>query len=216
MSTTTTNLGLTKPELSEQFQLSTWNGNSDIIDAFAGQTNTALAGKAAAADLTKTTAATMELINEGAKNRATVNSTSGTRNVVIPVSLPAGEYVIRFGEIASTDTDASVCRVALADATDTAVWAGGTTRGEDKTISVTLEAAAASIYVYASDNYNHSAGDTVTITNLMICTQTDWDLSQTYVPYCPTLPELYAMIQALGGGSRSVQQNSEPTGEEER
>ena len=26
MSTTTTNLGLTKPELSEQFQLSTWNG----------------------------------------------------------------------------------------------------------------------------------------------------------------------------------------------
>lgn len=45
MSTTTTNLGLTKPELSEQFQLSTWNGNSDIIDTFAGQTNTALAGK---------------------------------------------------------------------------------------------------------------------------------------------------------------------------
>ena len=45
MSTTTTNLGLTKPELSEQFSLATWNGNSDLIDTFAGQTNTALAGK---------------------------------------------------------------------------------------------------------------------------------------------------------------------------
>jgi len=197
MSTTTPNLGLTKPELSEQFQLSTWNGNSDILDAYAGQVNTALAGKAAAADLTKTTAATTQQINGGAKNRATVNSTSGTRNVTIPVSLPAGEYVIRFGEIASTDTDATVCRVALADATDTAVWAGGATRGEDKTISVTLEAAAEMIYVYASDSYNHSAGDTVTITDLMICTKADWDLSQTYVPYCPTLPELYAMILAM-------------------
>lgn len=197
MSTETANLGLTKPSIDENFKLDDWNGNSDIIDQFAGQVNTALTGKAAAADLTKTTAATTQQINEGCKNRATVNSTSGTRNVTIPVSLPAGEYVIRFGEIASTDTDATVCRVALADATDTAVWSGGTTRGEDKTISVTLEAAAAMLYVYASDNYNHSAGDTVTITDLMICTKADWDLSQTYVPYCPTLPELYAMILAM-------------------
>lgn len=42
---TTQNLGLTKPELDDQFLLSDWNGNSDIIDAFAGQVNAALAGK---------------------------------------------------------------------------------------------------------------------------------------------------------------------------
>ena len=29
----------------------------------------------------------------------------------------------------------------------------------------------------------------------MICSKAEWDISQTYVPYCPTLPELYAMIQ---------------------
>ncbi len=162
---------------------------------------------------TKQTSALTGIINGGSKNRATVSDTSGTRNVVIPVNLPAGEYIISFGEIASTDTDASVCRLALADATDTAVWTGGTTRGEDKSISVTLEAAAASLYVYASDNYSHSGGDTVTVTNLMICTKAEWDISQAFVPYCPTMPELYAMIQALGGGNRSI---SESDGEEER
>ena len=31
----------------------------------------------------------------------------------------------------------------------------------------------------------------------MICSKAAWDISQTFVPYCPTLPELYAMIQAL-------------------
>lgn len=136
------------------------------------------------------------LIDGGAKNRATVNNTSGTRNVVIPVSLPAGEYVIRFGEITSTDTEASVCRVALADASDTAVWSGGTTRGTDKSISVTIGQAAAMLYVYASDNYSHSSGKTVTVSDLMICTKADWDISQAYVPYCPTMPELYQMILA--------------------
>lgn len=51
MSTETANLGLTKPELDEQYKLSDWNGNSDKIDQFAGEVNTALAGKASAADL---------------------------------------------------------------------------------------------------------------------------------------------------------------------
>lgn len=45
MSTETTNLGLTKPELDEQYQLSVWNENSDILDQFAGEVNTALANK---------------------------------------------------------------------------------------------------------------------------------------------------------------------------
>ena len=45
MSTETANLGLTKPELDEQYKLSDWNGNSDKIDQFAGEVNTALANK---------------------------------------------------------------------------------------------------------------------------------------------------------------------------
>jgi hypothetical protein len=183
----------------------------------------ALPSKAAASDLTaevtarqQLQAAVSVLINGGSKNRATVNDTSGTRNVVIPVNLPAGDWVIYFGEIASDDTDATVCRVALADSTDTAVWSGGTTRGTDKSVSVVIDSAAASLYVYASDNYNHSSGDTVTVSNLMVCTKAEWDISQTYVPYCPTMPELYQMILDLGGGSRAAAVQLAPAGEEEQ
>ena len=45
MSTETTNLGLTKPDVSERYDLDVWNGNSDLVDAFAGEVNTSLAGK---------------------------------------------------------------------------------------------------------------------------------------------------------------------------
>ena len=180
-------------------EVRTARGTSANLDARLDGIDTTISG--IQSDISTNDAAVVEIVNGGGKNRATVNDTSGTRNVVIPVNLPAGDWVIYFGEIASDDTDATVCRVALADATDTAVWSGGTTRGTDKSIEVTLSAAAESLYVYASDNYTHSGGDTVTITNLMICTNTDWGVSQVYVPYCPTMPELYEMV---GGGSAAL------------
>lgn len=180
-------------------EVRTARGSSANLDTRLDGIDTTISG--IQSEISTNDAAIVELVNGGGKNRATVNDTSGTRNVVIPVNLPAGDWVIHFGEITSDDTDATVCRVALADATDTAVWSGGTTRGTDKSIEVTLESAAVSLYVYASDNYNHSSGDTVTVTNLMICTKTDWGVSQAYVPYCPTMPELYEMI---GGGSAAL------------
>lgn len=185
-------------------EVRTARGTSANLDARLDSIDTTILG--IQSDIGKSDAAVVEIVNGGGKNRATMNDTSGTRNVVIPVSLPAGDWVIYFGEIASDDTDATVCRVALADATDNAVWAGGTTRGTDKSISVTLEAEAVNVYVYASDNYNHSSGDTVTISDFMICSKTDWDVSHAYVPYCPTMPELYAElngVNALVGGGIS-------------
>ena len=195
-------------------EVRTARGTSANLDARLDGIDTTILG--IQSDIGTSDAAVVEIVNGGGKNRATVNDTSGTRNVVIPVNLPAGDWVIYFGEIASDDTDATVCRVALADSSDNAVWAGGTTRGTDKSISVTLEAEAVNVYVYASDNYNHSSGDTVTVSNLMICTKADWDVSQTYVPYCPTMAELYQMILDLGGGSRSAAVQLAPSGEEEQ
>lgn len=147
------------------------------------------------------TDAVEELVNIGAKNRCTVNSGSATLRTSIPVNLPAGDYVISIGEITSTDTDASVCLLTLLDSSSNSLWSGGTTRGQDKEIEVTISGAAASFMIYASDNYSHSSGDTVTFSNLMICSKTDWDISHAYVPYCPTMPELYEMI---GGGSAAL------------
>ena len=37
----------------------------------------------------------------------------------------------------------------------------------------------------------------------MICTAEDWALSEQFVPFCPSLPELYRMILALGDGTQA-------------
>ena len=58
----------------------------------------------------------------------------------------------------------------------------------------------------------------------MICTLADWNVSQKYVPYCPSMQEMYQMILALQNGTRSApalvkaepEEIKEPeTGEEE-
>lgn len=151
----------------------------------------------------KTDVSVAGVVDSGGKNRATVNIGSATLRTSVPVNLPAGKYVIYFGEITSTDTDASVCLLSLLNESSTSVWTGGTTRGEGKTIEITITDAAASLMVYASDNYSHGTGDTVAFSNLMICSKSDWDASQTYVPYCPTMQELYQMILALQAGGAS-------------
>lgn len=147
-------------------------------------------------DVAKQNDVLFDLLNTGGKNHLQQNSGTTTRNFVIPLEIPAGDYVLSIGEITSTDTDASVCRVAVANSADTAIFAGGTTRGNDKVIPFTISESAASLYIYASDSYAHSTGDTVTITNVMVCSQSDYDFSPEYVPYCPTLAELYALVKS--------------------
>lgn len=137
-----------------------------------------------------------DLLNTGGKNHAQTNNGSATRNLRIPLNITAGDYVLYIGDISSTDTDASVCRIAVANTADNAIFAGGTTRGNDKIIRFTISEAAAWLYVYASDNYSHSGGDTVTVANLMVCSQSDYELSPEYVSYCPTLAELYALVKS--------------------
>jgi hypothetical protein len=48
----------------------------------------------------------------------------------------------------------------------------------------------------------------------MICKAADYLVSPEYVPYCPTMPELYQMILDLGGGNRSM--SAAPTEQEEQ
>ena len=52
----------------------------------------------------------------------------------------------------------------------------------------------AKIRIYGANNYATSAGDIVTFSEAMFCTKSAWDISQKYVPYCPTVQELYRMI----------------------
>lgn len=230
MSTTTTNLGLTKPELSEQFSLASWNGNSDILDAFAGEVNTALAGKASAANLTAETtarqnadakhlAALQGLIDDGAKNRLhftdvdasnaagcvyTVNP-DGTVSVDVSGKTGASYVVLRLNS----------ANVAIDDYCDGGhMLSGCPTGGGSGSEKFRMYAAKSTYAVY---DYGEGAvlpdngaitginvviyigadyeGDNLTF-KPMICTAADWAVSQAYAQYCPTLPELYAMILA--------------------
>ena len=153
---------------------------------------------------TDTLAAVSELINDGGKNAAATNNGSGTRYIRMSLDIPAGDYVLSIAELTSTDTDASVCRIAVANAADSAIYSGGSTRGTDKTIEFTISEPAAFLYIYASDSYNHSDGDTVTITDLMVCSQAQWKISSEYKPYCPTLPKLYDLFTAELAGLNTL------------
>lgn len=151
-----------------------------------------------------TLAAVTELINTGGKNAAQITSGSDTRYIKMGLEIPAGDYVLTIGEITSTDTDATVCRIAVANSADSAIYAGGTTRGTDKIIEFSISEPAAFLYVYSSDNYNHSSGDTVTITDLMVCSASYYEITEKFTEYCPTLPKLYDLFTAELAGLNAL------------
>ena len=141
-----------------------------------------------------------ELINTGGKNCCPVNSGSNTlptRWLQIPITLQPGSYKVYFGDLSSTDTDASTCQMVGFDASNTVatnyLYPG---RGTDITADLTVTAETSYIRIYPSDSYAHSDSDTVTVTDLMICSAADFAVSPDYVPYCPTLAELYALVRS--------------------
>lgn len=182
----------------------------------------ALPTKAAVADLTaevtareKTDAALAGQIDGGAKNLLQTASSSGTRFVNVPIVLEPGTYHIYFGEISSTDTDAQTCQCAAfaSDNSDASNYLQlQRVNGVNGILTVTK--ATSYVRLYASNTYANSAGDTITFSDAMLCKEDDWAISQKYVPYCPTMPELYQMILDLGGGNRSM--SAAPTEQEEQ
>ena len=148
----------------------------------------------------RTLAALSDLINENGKNAAQINTASDTLRLIIDLDIPAGDYVLTIADLQSTDTDTSVCLITIYDSNNNTIYSGGATRGTDKVINLTLNAAASKIYIYASDNYSHSSGDTVSITDLMICKKHYWGITEDYEVYCPTLPKLYSLfVSELSG-----------------
>lgn len=241
MSTTTENLGLTKPELDENFQLSVWNGNTDILDEFAGQVNTALAGKQeelttaqmaaansgiTASKLTADEGALTAMVESGAKNFLVLtDTTTSTKKGVTLTYNNDGTYTVDSAGEASTGADYFY----LARSASNPLFPKGTvltgcTGGADNTYyigiagtSVKQTNAAVTLNADTSGSVIFSFSSGVTFDNLvirpMVCSSADWALSQEFKPYCPTLAELYQMVLEMGG-SRSVQ--AAPAGEEER
>ena len=161
---------------------------------------------AKATDEAEDRAALVELVDGGAKNIATINDgDNGTyRYIEIPLTAAAGDYVLRFGSLTSTDTDSTTCNVAF--------FLGATITSDNVKVSrganivqIISTSGADSVRVYASDTSDHSQNDTVTISDFMVCSKAEWDISQVYVPHCKTNAELTSDISALSTENTSQQ-----------
>ena len=132
-------------------------------------------------------AAVVELVNDGEKNLAPVNNGSNSSGswLDIPLVLEPGNYVLYIVELTSTDTDANTCQVGLFDSS----WGNvlpsypQLSRGEGVIQELTVGSKSATLRIYCSDSSAHGSGDTVTITNLMVCTKAAWDASHDYISY---------------------------------
>lgn len=180
--------------------------DAQLHNALAAETTARqTADTAIQADAAKQRTALTTQINGGAKNRMPVESGTASSSVswfqANGLSIPAGQYIVFFRNMESDDTDAATCRGIFFDAT------GGNAssyfqipRGQDVFAEVTITTDAKSLRINQSDTVGHSAGDTMSFSGAMICRKSDWDISHDFVPYCPTMPELYQMILSLNGG----------------
>lgn len=192
MATTTTNYGLTKPGYGDSADINAINGNMDTIDQQLKALNDAVSS------LNSLKAIVAAQLDSGAKNLLTVssgNNTTAQRFVDVPCTAKAGTYVLYFGHLESTDTDSETCAISFKDTN--AVDVGATdayqfARGDGVYKVITLKNDnLARIRIYSANNFATSLNDVVTFSNAMFCTKAAWDISPAYVPYCPTLQEIY-------------------------
>lgn len=202
--------------------------------------STALAAKAAAADLTaeetaraaadtKHTAALTEIIDSGAKNKlqiTTVLTTETRSGITATYDAAAGTVTLNGTHDGST---AAIFTLYTGNAVDqktiqagtyhmSGCPSGGSTSTFRATLSPTIsaadtgngteftitEAAPLAYRILVSKPADQEVSFDNVVFRPMICTKAAWDISQEFAPYCPTMPELYAMIQALQSGNSTV------------
>ena len=137
------------------------------------------------------------LIDSGSKNMINCTSATEVTYVDIPCHVQAGTYTLSFESLTSDDTDASVCKAEFTDSSTNVHGTSYIQRGNNVNASINVDGESTNIRIYASDSYANSENDNITATNAMLCTSYDWKLSNKYVDYCPTVQEIYEMIQNI-------------------
>ena len=144
------------------------------------------------------TPALIEQVDNGAKNLSSVssgiisNSGGGFPIPSTPITVPIGTYIVSF-KFSGNATRGSVQFRSGSTTSDSLAF------DMAPLVSVRIEITSDTI-----DNFNLYSNSTATISEFMICTAHDWAISQKFVPYCPTMAEMYAMILELQNGTRSA------------
>lgn len=145
--------------------------------------------------------ALIQVIDSGVKNHcktANGSNPSGQSYIELPVSVPAGKWIVSFTSVTSTDTDANWCRGRFHDSSGNGVSSYFSVgRGSAIYAVVTTTGESASIRINPSDTVAHSSGDTITVQGAMVCTPIAYKISPAFVPYAPSLQEMWEAIQAL-------------------
>ena len=129
-------------------------------------------------------------------------SSSGSEWTDIPIVAPAGSYVLSFQTLTSTDTDVSTCKVVFYNSSNQAVSSNLMfSRGSNVYKDVTLTGVSAYVRVYCADTVSHGTGDTVTYSGAMLCSSTDWAISDSYVVPKPYVDALVGLIDS---GAKNV------------
>ena len=158
------------------------------------------------------TAALIELVDGGAKNKLnhtaytrTVNGVTYTVNADRSITITSDGtntqsllYLVQNYELPAGDYVLSGCPEGSSTTFDLRVKAGSTTYtnyegGTEFTYNGT-DALESTIVVRAAQTLNITMKP-------MICTKTEWGVSQSYQPYRPSYQELYEMVLALQGGN---------------
>ena len=164
-------------------------------------------------------ASLVEIVDGGAKNFLTENTKNETGQWTnIPVVLQAGSYVLSIGTLSSTDTDATTCQLGLFNSANQNLlgYYPQLNRGNNIVYSFAIDSESSYLRVYSSDTAAHGTGDTVTVTNAMICTKAAWDISHAYQPYRPSWQAMWDAIQALQSGNRALTMQTDPEEQEEK
>lgn len=134
-------------------------------------------------------AALAEVVDSGAKNVARENNITYTGTNTAPAAdcycdSITGSIHVHIDKIQSTDTDSTLCYYRIIYNDDT-YDEGNFNRNIVIDIDIYTSKAVKKIAIYPSSNAPKSIGDTVTITNIMICTKAAFCISPKFVPYRP-------------------------------
>ncbi len=138
-----------------------------------------------------------QMLDSGCKNHCVTDVGSGQHYVdVLCAGLQAGDYVVSFAELNSTDTLSETCLVQALNGSTIVSTDAQIARGTNVSTTITLTGKADTLRVYATDS-SASTTETVDFEDIMLCTEADWNISTEWVPYCPSLYDLYLMVLGL-------------------
>lgn len=216
MSTQTPNLNLTMPALEELYDLDVWNTNSQKIDDFAGTVQAHLANQQNPHNVTAAQIGVekplQDIIDSGAKNRLKITASSTVLSgVTVTINAVKGEITLNGTcETTSTYTITDLSTLGLSTSTTYKIC-GDLPETSDSRYMLYAYTAGAGQWDNLTNNdkqYDSQwtnlrlriyAGQTFNNLTLrpMICSVDDFKISPNFVPHCPTLAELYAMVMGV-------------------